>query len=84
MVLLATTPEGLKEALALAQSHGFAVWCSAGTISEQEFTARKEPALTRFSHSLSGLEPEVIADAVATIREHHPNERVWVEASGEL
>ena len=35
--------------------------------------------MTRFSYPLAGAEPEVVAEALATIREHHPGETIWVQ-----
>jgi hypothetical protein len=79
MVFLALTPGGLVEALALAS--GSPVWCCASAITEAEFAARRSPNLTRFAYFVSSSS-SCIAEAVVTINEHHPNERVWVESTG--
>jgi hypothetical protein len=78
MVFLAITPNGLSEALRLAA--GSPVWCGADAIAEQEFTELRGRNVTRFIYSLMDQGPQVLADAVATIREHHPAERLWVES----
>lgn len=79
MVFLAITPQGLKEAVHLAQPNNSPIWCGADAISESEFTALHGVNLTRFDYSLCGETQEVILEALDTIAEHHPNERVWVE-----
>ncbi len=81
MVFLAITSAGLAEALALAGST-HAVWCGASAISESEFASRRLPNLTRFAYTpVAGSASSRIADALATIEEHHPNERIWVETT---
>ncbi len=80
MVFLALSPAGLAEALAL--SGGVSpVWCCATALSEQQFAAMHLPNLTRFAYSLapSADTSSRIADALATIEEHHPGERIWFE-----
>jgi hypothetical protein len=36
--------------------------------------------ITDFTHEISSNEPDEIADAVSTIREHRPGEPIWAEA----
>lgn len=79
MVSLALTPAGLSEAIALSDRQS-PVWCSASAIGDPEFSGLAAQNVTRFVHSLSGPnQAELVADALATIAEHHPNQRVWVE-----
>jgi len=79
VVYLALTPEGLLEAI--SASNGMSpIWCGAEAISEEDFSRLAAKDVTRFQHTISGPEqPAAIADALATIREHHPGHRVWVE-----
>lgn len=81
MVFLAVTPNGLKEALREAASSNSTVWCSADAISEADFDALEVPSLTRLDYLLEGRDPLVLADALATIDQHHPGEVVWLEAT---
>jgi hypothetical protein len=79
MVFLAITPAGLAEALRLAAGTS-PVWCGADALTESEFSAMQANNVTRFVHSLSGPgESAVIAEALVTIAEHHPGQRIWVE-----
>lgn len=79
MVFFAFTPAGLSEAMVLARGQ-FPVWCSADAITDSEFSALAVENATRFVYSVSGPNPTMaMADALATISEHHPGQRVWVE-----
>ncbi|MBB3274711.1 MULTISPECIES: hypothetical protein [unclassified Pseudoxanthomonas] len=79
MVFLARTRSGLREALDLAAAAGGAVWCSAAAISENDFRSHQGVPLTRFSDSISFAHVEDIARTIATIDEHHPGVRIWLE-----
>ena len=79
MVFLVLTPAGLSEAMALANGQ-IPVWCTADAITESEFSGLATENVTRFVYSASGLNPEsAMPDALETISEHRPGERVWVE-----
>jgi len=78
MVFLAITPGGLAESIRLAEGQE-PVWCGADAISEGEFDTLTGNNVTRFSYALGEAGRAQIADAVATIKEHHPGQRVWVE-----
>jgi hypothetical protein len=79
MVFLALTPAGLSEAMALANGQ-FPVWCTAEAISESAFAALATENVTRFVYSVAGPNPTMaVADALETISEHHPGQRIWVE-----
>jgi hypothetical protein len=79
MVFLAWTSDGLREAISLAQGRD-PVWCFACAISEQAFLDLEVRKFTRFNWT-PGEPGEIqqLADALDTIEEHHPGERVWVE-----
>ena len=79
MVFLTLTPVGLSEAIVLANGQ-FPVWCTADAITESEFSVLAAENVTRFVYSVSGPNPTMaMADAIETISEHHPGQRVWVE-----
>jgi hypothetical protein len=81
MVLLAISVVGLEDALRLATDPAVSVWCGADAISETEYQTRCIPRLSRFIYSLQGETQEVMEGALDTIREHHPDEVVWVEGA---
>lgn len=78
MVFLAITPAGLADALHAAKV-GDAIWCSSDAITEAEYRRSSRPKLTRFVYPLG--ERQLIDDAISTIEEHHPGQRIWVEAA---
>ena len=79
MVFLTLTPAGLSEAIVLANGQ-FPVWCTADAITESEFSVLATENVTRFVYSVSGPNPTMaMADAIETISEHHPGQRIWVE-----
>jgi hypothetical protein len=80
MVYLALTPQGLREILNASDSVTTAVWCSADALSEAEFEKLERGTVTRFTYSFADTDKATIQDALATIEEHHPGERVWIES----
>jgi hypothetical protein len=80
MVFLALSPKGLADALDRATKTGEAVWCGAEAVSEEEFRCAGLKSVSRFAYGLAAENSESLADAVATIAEHHPGQSIWVEA----
>ena len=81
MVYLALTPRGLREILDSSEATKTPVWCSADALSEAEFEKLERGNVTRFTYSLTDADQTTIHGALATIEEHHPGERVWIESS---
>jgi hypothetical protein len=79
VVLLAISPNGLKQALELASANGCAVWCSSDAVSEDEYKMLQGLAISRFSYPLQGESPATLQGAIYTIEEHHPGATVWAE-----
>lgn len=80
MVFLAITTHGLRDALSKAEQTGQSVWCGSNAISEQQFQALGCVGLTRFTYALDTGDLTIVASAIDTIEQHHPDEIVWVEA----
>lgn len=85
MVFLVLTPSGLLEAMTLANGR-HAVWCCPSAVTDADFQSRRFPNLTRFEHVLAGATRGglQLAQALDTIAQHHPGERVWTESSNEV
>ena len=77
MVFVAITPSGLAEALDRAAADD-AIWCGSDAISEVEYVKLRRPNMSLFSYSLADLTLD--DGAIATVEEHHPGQRIWVEA----
>lgn len=80
MVFLATSRRGYEAYLALDSSAP--LWVSAGILSLHELRDLRVRgySVTDFSYVVNPNDPEVMMDASSTIREHHPDEPLWVEA----
>jgi hypothetical protein len=79
MVFLAISKKGLLEALQLSGSSRGAIWCGSNAISEEEYLTHADANLSRFEYDIDGSDSDALADALRTIEEHHPRERMWVE-----
>ncbi len=80
MVYLALTRQGLREILDASTAAETPVWCSADALSEAEFEKLERGNVARFTYSFADADKATIQDALATIEEHHPGERVWIES----
>jgi len=81
MVYLVIDPATAGEVIEVAQKIGSAVWVGSDAMSHNEHyrIAASGVNLTRFEYPLSGVSAEVIAEALATVAEHHPGESIWVQ-----
>jgi hypothetical protein len=80
MVYLALTQQGLREILDVSKAAKIPIWCGADALSEAEFQKLGHGNVTRFTYSFANADKATIRHALATIEEHHPGERVWVES----
>jgi len=80
MVYLVFTPQGLQEVLASPEAAYTDIWCSADAISQDEFDQLSSINVTRFIYPLKDADEAKMRDALPTIEEHHPGERLWVES----
>jgi hypothetical protein len=81
MVYLALTPQGLRDILGAPEAAKTPIWCGADALSEAEFEKLERGNITRFTYSFADADTATIQDALATIEEHHPGERVWIESA---
>ena len=80
MIYLAITSHGLQKALETAAQIGATVWCGSDAMGEEEFNTFVGADVTRFNYSLNDAAEDVLAGAIETVKEHHPNVTIWVEA----
>jgi len=55
------------------------IWCGSDAISEADYESLRGENVTRFIHALSGVGSDLLADAIDTIEQHHPDQTIWVE-----
>ncbi len=81
MVFFLIEPNHLQAVLSLAKESNSEVWLGSDALTEQKLTELRVSGhkITRFSHALSGAAPSLVASDLITIKEHHPNEVIWVQ-----
>ncbi len=81
MIILATTRDGFFELEPVIKTGKHPVWIGSDVLSETELAEYRTNGidLTNFNFSINPENKEEVEDALATISEHHPNERVWQE-----
>jgi hypothetical protein len=81
MVFLVLKPESVSDTVRLAKQSGDSVWVGSDAITSEEHhdLVRDGVKITRFTYPLAHATAEVVADAWATIEEHHPSEIIWVQ-----
>jgi hypothetical protein len=81
MVYLALEPAAAREAIGITGTSAFSVWVGSDALTSDEFQRliAEGVKVTRFSYPLSGASSEVVASALSTVEEHHPNEIIWVQ-----
>ena len=79
MVFLAITQSGLDEILEFTRNSSTPIWCGSNAISEEKYANLEGSNISRFNYSLDGADEVALADALGTIAEHHPDEKIWIE-----
>jgi hypothetical protein len=82
MVFLALTRKGYESYQSIGGKAGDALWLSAGVFSNAELVELRALGVnfTDFNYAIEPNDKEAVSCAVDTIKEHHPDETVWVEA----
>ncbi|WHI52368.1 hypothetical protein P3339_06185 [Microbulbifer sp. MLAF003] len=81
MVIFAVTRSGYTELEQIIRSALYPVWVGDGVLNEQEIDSLRSSDidLTNFNYAIDPSDDSALDEALATIAEHHPNERVWLE-----
>jgi hypothetical protein len=81
MVFLILEPQAVSDTVRLAKQCGHSVWVGSDAITSEEHQnlVRDGVKVTRFAYPLANETADVVADALATIEEHHPSEIIWVQ-----
>lgn len=83
MVIFALTRSGFDEMEPTARERRAALWVNAGVLSDGEAARLRQDGLdlTVFAHAIDPADGDALESALATIAEHHPEERIWLETS---
>ena len=81
MVFLILEPQAVSDTVRLAKQCGQSVWVGSDAITSEEHQnlVRDGVKVTRLAYPLANETADVVADALATIEEHHPSEIIWVQ-----
>jgi len=81
MIIFAVTKEGFRELEPVIKTAKYPVWVGGNVLSESELDRYREMDIdiTNFSYEIDPANDEELDGALATIAEHHPEERVWLE-----
>lgn len=82
MIFLALTRKGYESYKSIENNSKFSLWLSAGIFSNAELITLRESGavFSDFNYVVEPNDKEAISCAIDTIKEHHPNETVWVES----
>ena len=83
MVLFVLTRAGYADVERLSHGPAVPVWINAGVLDEGEVAALRGSGvdLTRFTNPIDPTNEDQVAQAIETIRLHHPGERIWMEVA---
>ena len=81
MVFLVLKPESMSNTVRFAKQSGDSVGVGSDAVTSEEHydLVRDGVKVTRFSYPLANGTADVVADALATIKEHHPSEIIWIQ-----
>lgn len=81
MVLFVVSKEGYSEMKALIDTAKYPLWVNANVLSSEEISDLRLAGVdvTNFTYEVNPFNQDAIDEALMTIGEHHPKERIWVE-----
>ena len=86
MVIFALTRNGFEEIQSVLGPLETSLWVNGEVLSQGEQARLRQDGipLAVFTRCIDPSDREAVRDAVDTIAEHHPEERIWVERSAHL
>lgn len=81
MVYLVLTRNGYEELIRQLHYVPSPLWVNKDILSSAELSALRSSgiALTDFVYPINPSDTQEVSDAAYTVKEHHPNQTVWVE-----
>lgn len=81
MVFFAMTRQGVESFRQLSVDSRASLWISAGILASEELSELhgRGVNVSDFDYEIHPGDLDVVADAISTIKEHHPDELLWVE-----
>ncbi|HTG16302.1 MAG TPA: hypothetical protein VK747_13715 [Blastocatellia bacterium] len=86
ILILVLTRAGYDDLLKTLGRVPAQLWVNAGVLSESELLNLRGAGhdVTNFTNEIPAFDVSAIADAIHTVREHHPLQRLWVEYAPEF
>ena len=86
MVFLVVTRAGYDELLRICNHFPSPLWVACEVLSESELGALHASGanVSVFDRTINPKDSAAIEDALYTIAQHHPNQRVWVERASDV
>ena len=81
MVIFVNSKEGFDELNSLIISGNYPTWVNFGVLSQSKINALRDDGidLTEFNPSINIENNGELNSAIETIKEHYPEERIWIE-----
>ncbi|WP_175965641.1 hypothetical protein [Burkholderia sp. BCC0322] len=83
MIFFAWSAAGVAAFEKLSRDHlDYQLWVSGGILAHDHVTRLRSTGVrvTEFTHEVRPEHTETLAHAIDVIREHHPDEPIWVES----
>lgn len=86
MVIFALTRKGFEELESIIKSGDYPVWIGSNVLSGEEIEELRASNIpvTNFTYQIDPVDKEALLEALCTIAEHHPDERVWCECQPQI
>lgn len=86
MVIFVLTKEGFEEMEPFINTGKYPVWLSGGVVEQDGIDSliSDNVDISYFDHVVDLEDKEAIAEALCTIAQHHPGERIWSESKPKI
>jgi hypothetical protein len=81
MIFFVLTRSGYDELVKLFGKTPSPLWVNAGVLSQVEIKLlyEEDVEISAFTHPINSDDINKVTEAIDTIKQHHPNHRIWVE-----
>ena len=82
MVIFASSKEGFQELESIIRTGQYSIWVGGNVLTDEEISNYREMGIeiTNFNNEIDTGNKNELDNALMTIGEHHPGERIWLES----
>lgn len=86
MILFILTKEGFNEMEPFIKTAKYPIWLNDGILSQAEtdLLISENVEVSYFNYVVDIEDEEALAEAIFTVAEHHPGERIWSESKPKI